>query len=73
MKGFLKFKKFGEGNWWVYNHKGEILGSIAYHSRWKRFVFEPDDTTFFDAECLLKIIEKLNKLQKLKNGRNKKR
>jgi hypothetical protein len=50
-----------------------MLGSIAYHSKWRRFVFEPDDTTFFDAECLLKIIEKLNKLQRLKNGRNKKR
>jgi hypothetical protein len=67
MKGRLKFNLL-EGTKKepevieVINHRGEFLGEIYYKGRWKKWIFQPDMETFYDASCLLEVVKQLNKL-----------
>lgn len=37
--------------------QGDFLGWIQYWPAWKRYVFSPDDETFYSPECLMEISE----------------
>jgi len=40
------------------------LGSIKWNARWRQYVFNPSNTTFWSAGCLLGVIEFLKKINK---------
>lgn len=37
--------------------QNDFLGWIQYWPDWKRYVFSPDDETFYSPECLMEISE----------------
>jgi len=48
----------------VENKKGDFLGYIEYYSKWKQFIFKPEDYTNFSVECLQDIVNKIVELNK---------
>ena len=56
----LKFRLAGhypKTEYWVVLSKSSSLdlGHIKWYNPWRRYVFFPDDGTFFDASCLSQI------------------
>ena len=50
----------------IFNIKtGEYLGFIEYDTGWKKWVFSPDEMTYYDVTCLKDIIQYL---EDAKNG-----
>lgn len=45
--------------------KGEPIGFITYHDKWKCWVFEPDDDTIYSLDCLKEICDYIEKLPKV--------
>lgn len=43
--------------WWVESTHPTIpvLGRITWYWAWRRYIFYPEEGTFFDAECLVTI------------------
>ena len=73
-KGHIKFKErksalSGHFEVLIYNLHDEYLGYIEYYKKWRRWIFLPDDGTFYDSECLLKIVEKLGILSQRRKSR----
>lgn len=46
----------------VGNNSGDKLGIIKWRSGWRKYVFEPETCTVWDAKCLTDIITFLNEL-----------
>ncbi len=46
----------------VASKRGDALGTISWHSPWRRYAFNPGYGTTFDAECLNDIMKFINKL-----------
>jgi hypothetical protein len=70
---FIRFEKqVGRDRWYCFNKKhGDMLGGVAYLSRWRCFVFQPPSGTEFSADCLRDIadfLEQLNRERKGKKG-----
>ncbi len=55
-------------SWNVRTKGGEVpLGEIAWHARWRRYVFEPDAGTIYEEDCLRVIaafVENLTRRQR---------
>jgi hypothetical protein len=58
MKGYVKFINITTTAqktkvWHVESkHDETIIGAVAWHSPWRRYVFKPRGNTLFDASCL---------------------
>lgn len=64
-KAFLKFEKEEDVDIYkVTNRKTEYLGDIEFDKNWKKWVFQPEDCTQHDAECLFEIVQFLRELAK---------
>lgn len=49
----------------VYNLDREYLGYVEFKTGWRRYVYNPEDHTAYDAECLLEIAKFLEELTML--------
>ena len=47
----------------VLNHKDEELGKVYFNSDWNKWVFAPIYDSYFDAECLSRIVQRLLELK----------
>lgn len=54
----------------VKTKRGEILGFISFEPKWKKNVFQPDELTFYDSECLTDISKYLGELDGKKGKSN---
>jgi len=63
---FLTFKELIDDaygtHFAVNNHKKQFLGYVYWDKKWKKWIFEPDEGTFFAAGCLQEIVDMMNKL-----------
>ena len=57
MSKFMKINKVAPKYVLVSKKDGEKLGEIYFHVSWRKWVFEPETSSFFDAECLKDVIE----------------
>jgi len=55
MKEFLTFIKRPRGYMVLNKRNQDILGQIYYYEKWKRWVFESFEDSFFSIECLEQI------------------
>ena len=44
------------------------LGFISYDNDWKKWTFSPDECTYYDAKCLLDIVDWLKDIENGKLG-----
>ena len=42
--------------------KGDPLGEVYWHTRWKTWVFEPLDDSYWSADCLEAVVQFLKEL-----------
>ena len=65
---FEKKEKYNE--WLVKNKKGDMLGDIAWHKKWSKFAFYPDQMCFeheiYLCEMCLREIADFLKVENLK-------
>lgn len=54
----IRFEEIQKGKLIVFTLK-ETLGEIKYYTKWRKYCFYPLSKTYFDDECLLQIIRKL--------------
>jgi hypothetical protein len=47
--------------WDVFSSNGIRLGSVNWYAPWRRYVFEPAFATLFDRNCLMEIVEFIEK------------
>jgi hypothetical protein len=47
--------------WNVVNKDGYQLGSIRWHVPWRRYCFYPDAQSIWDRNCLMEIVEFIDK------------
>jgi len=40
------------------------LGRVYYYSKWRKYVFEPHESTFYDWKCLNEISDLIKELKK---------
>lgn len=50
--------------------KRHILGEIKWYGQWRRYAFQPQAGTIFDAECLGDLKAKLEELMKAREANN---
>ena len=72
MKSFLEFKEIKQSidtnkEYGVCNKRGAFLGYIAYHKRWKKYAYYPDEMMFekeiyLCSMCLKEIVLFLDKI-----------
>ena len=56
------------GQWLCKNKRSkETLGTVYYHEKWKEWIFEGLEFSFFNYSCLLDISNFLQKLNSVKN------
>ena len=61
---FAKMPASGKtGRWFCFNSRGVELGQVYWYFGWRRYVFDPTDSTEFDASCLLDIADFLMQLK----------
>lgn len=56
--------------WSVENQASHILGSIHWFSKWRKYIFEPTATTYYDPVCLREIADFLEKQTKEHYGKD---
>ena len=63
-KGHINFEKAENDDceYYVSNLKRVLLGDILFSRQWRKYVFEPLSDTYFDSECLKRIVAFLEKL-----------
>lgn len=59
-KSLLNFRDMGimagkVTHWWQVFGPSVYLGWVDFYPHWRRFVFHPNNTTLYDAECLREI------------------
>ena len=53
-------------DWACMNSKsGDVLGSVSYYKRWKKWVIEFQEDCVFDSKCLRDIADFLDQLNKV--------
>lgn len=63
-----KFDSERAGQWLCKNKKSkETLGTVYYHEKWKEWIFEGLEFSFFNYSCLLDISDFLQKINSVKN------
>ena len=61
----LKEKKAKTGVWDVWNISQDcIIGEVRWHPAWRRYCFFPEVETVFSDRCMIKIGERIEKLNK---------
>jgi len=67
MSKFMTLRKVATKYVVLSKKDNERLGVISFHVSWKKWIFEPDDNTFYDAECLKDIVAWLNNIKEGKS------
>ena len=62
----LRFQKskYNEPVYWVMGRGVGFLGDISWKSRWKQWVFEPLEDSFWSEDCLEAVVVFLHKLNR---------
>ena len=72
MSKFVEFEEISKTNILVRNKKDKArLGFIEYNNHWKKFVYCPEEMTYYDCICLTDIADELKKRDVKLKGESK--